>query len=398
VSYPLWSLVNRCIMARTRLRITDPFDNVFTHVDIHGNVDDTQTVHRFHTWEKCVDDLGITTDHPLALAKITVEGCTFDWQGTYHGVGSVGWDTPVPPVSGGLTAWLSSLTAQRVVASTAPLKPAVYNLTNIIEGIRDVPILLKNAGDLIMGRLPIRHVRLRDIPDGNLSILFAWLPLLQDLSKMLDFARLTDNRLKELGALNSGKTISKRIQLGTFSDSGYSAAYLVQSTHGVFIDPAINVSLSAKAWGTVRWKLADLRQLGHVPTWADAFRTLYGITFADVLIQTWKALPWSWLIDWFAHMSDALEVSKNLISFTPSRINIMWQVTTIANMQSKKPAPNRTFSGGTLTKVEKNRSCPPVGDAIGIHLNVPFFDTFKLSVLASLLTLNVKRLDRVTQY
>jgi len=296
-----------------------------------------------------------------------------------------------------ILSWVSQFTAQKIAASTAPLKPSVYNFTNFLEW-RDYPRMWRDAGDILL--------KLRNLPRSFtplvgpnalssyiLATQFGWIPLLQDIARALDFARLVDQRIKELGALNSGKTISRKVHFGSTGgdDSGN---VTVQSTFGCFITPHYHCSWETEAWATIRWKLSDLHNLGRVPTWWDAFNSLYGIDPAEIVVQIWKALPWSWMIDWFANLSEALEVSRNLLTYTPSRINRMWKTTKTITYDPVNESASRRYAGGTRIWQSLNRDQPSVSDVTGIHLSVPFLDTFKLSILSAMTIAGIRRLDR----
>lgn len=338
--------------------------------------------------DHCEDGLGMDVDHPLFLTHDVIDGGHCDWQGTWRGVGYplvTNLGLPGLGLGAGIDAWKAQFTAQKIVAATAPEKPAVDTLTSLLE-IREIPRMLKHAGDLLKGfrRLPQRLLDPYEAASATLAYQFGWKPLFQDILKMMDFGDQVAKRQRELGELNSGKTISRKVSFGKYVVGG-SGSQTIHSTLGITITPSVNCSSTTDGWATCRWELADLGQLGKVPTWLQAFNTLYGLTPGEIPTQIWKALPWSWAIDWFAGVSDALRVSANLVSYKPSRINLMFRQKTIYTYLPLKPTSVRTFDGGTRTWTVLTRSQPSVGDATGIRLRVPFLDTYKLSVAGSLL-------------
>lgn len=346
--------------------------------------------------ESCVDDLGMNTDHPLTLTLKTVGDMGFDWLVSplsFHGVGQSGLsDLNLPGAEQALIDnWLAQFTAQKVAASTAPLRPVVNVFTNLAE-FRDFPLLLKYFGDILLGlqsRNPLPYLfGPRGLSAHTLAYQFGWGPILQDLSKLIDFGRLVDIRQKEIGDLNSGKDVRRKIQFGRIN-GGFSDTETVHSTFSIVITPNRNVTHDTEAWATIHWKLADMNLLGQKPSWLTAFAIVYGVRpgldgFTTLITQIWKALPWSWMIDWFANISDALEVSRNMLHYSPSRINLMWKTTKIATYQPLHPSGTRRFNGGSRTVTIKNRKQLSTSAVTGIRLRLPFLDNFKLSVLGSL--------------
>jgi hypothetical protein len=346
--------------------------------------------------ETCVDDLGMSTDHPLTLTKKTVSGMALDWLVSplsFKGVGATGAGDLVLPAAeqNGLNNWLAQFTAQKIAASTAPLKPALYLFTGMFEA-RDFPLLLMYAGDLLLGfksRRPVRYLAgPRALAAHTLAFQFGWGPILQDLTKLLDVVHLILARQREIGELNSGKVVRRTVRFGRYA-GGFTDTETVYSTFSVIVTLIRTVSHGTEAWATIHWQLADMGLLGKQPSFLDAFQVVYGLKpgidgFTTLIQQIWKALPWSWFIDWFANISDALEVSRNLIHYKPSRINLMWETTKIATYAPLHPTGTRSFNGGSCRVVVKNRNQPSISSVTGVRLKLPFLDSFKLSVLGSL--------------
>lgn len=341
--------------------------------------------------EACIDDLGKSSDHPLILRRDSRAGGEVDWTNSgFRKVGQIGYDYPIPgDMDAQIGSWVSQFTAQKIAASTAPLKPATYSLTSILE-FRDVPRMLKHAGDLLHGLSnPISLFGPKMVASTTLAWQFGWGPLFQDILKMLDFSKQVAARQRLLGELNSGKVVRRRVKFGSLKGSSYDPAKDLSTDWYIFIAPEWSLQWTAQAWATIHWQLSDLNQLGRKPSWNEAFNILYGIPLGEIPIQIWKALPWTWCIDWFAGISEALEVSRNLLTYSPSRINLMYRVDKEVFWGPLKPAPGQVFKGMQHRRTELNRSQPSVGDVTGIHLRIPFLDTYKLSVLSSLLVLRL---------
>lgn len=320
-----------------------------------------------------------------------MSGSKFDWMGTYHGVGSTGVLSIPSSANSAISSFASQITAQKIAMATAPERPSVYALTNFLE-FRDVPRMLKHAGDLLhkIVTSPIGLAKPKVAASTILAYQFGWKPLFDDLIKVLNFSDAVDKRLRQLEDLSNGKELRRRANFGTSSGS-FRGTQFVHSTFGITIQTKYTLVYKVEGWGTIHWRLADLDKLGKKPTWLQAFNSLYGLTPGEIPVQIWKALPWTWAIDWFANVSDALEVSKNLISYKPSRINKMWRATKTCQYQPHSPAVNKNYYGGTQVRTELNRLPLSLAGVSGLHLKVPFLDTFKLSIIPSLLITRLAR-------
>lgn len=372
---------------RTRTRDYEPKDCKY----VFNGVPTTTTRVQGHDY--CLDVIGSRgQDHALSLQHSHTDGCEMDWtSGTSHGVGpAFNYNAPKWSLDTSARAgWASQFTAQKIAAATVPEKPSVYNYTNLLE-LRDVPQMLRHAGDLLhhLRHAPILLTKPKMIASTTLAWQFGWGPLVQDILKMCDFGKAVDQRLKTLRTLRSGHVVHRKVKFGTYttSRSGYLTYH---SAYGIGFGGQTSTVEVATVWGTIRWRLADPGQLGRVPTWLEAFNQLYGLTAREVPVQIWKALPWTWMTDWFANISEALEVSGNLLTYSPSNCCKMTQLVTTTTYAQLHPQPNQRFDGGSNVITSKSREVFGIGDITGVHLHVPFIDTYKLSVLSSLTVLKL---------
>jgi len=209
--------------------------------------------------------------------------------------------------------------------------------------------------------------------------------------KVMHFGKYTDDRYKMLTALANGKTVRRKTSLGTVSYVRSGSNRYPFSGYGYLITSNWSSKMKTKAWGTTRWKLADPKQIGKRPTWLQAFNSLYGITPGEIPVQIWKALPWTWMVDWFANISNSLELSKNLIQYKIEAINLMWETTVDDSYPFQKGSGRNVWGPMTVHWVRKNRKVLSPGSAAGIHLTGPHLDPYKLSVLGSLAVLRLPR-------
>lgn len=279
----------------------------------------------------------------------------------------------------------------RLYASTGPLTPKV-NLPLFIFELKDIPMMLKHAGDLLHKiKTPSRLSLDKEAAAATLAYQFGWAPLIQDLSKLINFSELVHKRQLELRSANSSKGLKRNMTL--FEDSASKTEYqLLTSFFGTAYADVVTTT-QHKVWATCRWKLRSGQQFGREPSYKEAFKSALGFSAGQIPITVWKALPWSWLIDWFADISNVMQATYNMIYYTPTQACIMeyrsvretWPETSLNSptMQGRVTAGERFYESKNRS-VQLKPSVKPV-------LRVPFLDTFKLSILGSLAILRIHR-------
>lgn len=374
------------VTSRDRTLPASTADIVYTY---HGSTIDTVT--NDVNYQRCQDVIGnFPNDNPFELTRIVTTGGHMNWESTFSGSGQIiaAFTPGQPSVNlSGYNTWLNSFDGQTIAAATAPDRPAVNLVTDFLE-FRDVPRMLKHAGDLLHGLKaegPLYLTKAQNAASATLAYQFGWAPLISDVLKCLQFADIVSKRQRQLDDLALGKTIHRRVNFGEYTKSKFSASWPVHTALTISIYTPTNVSFKAKCWGTCRWRLrTPVSGPLPPPTWDKAFNSAFGTSLSEIPIQIWKALPWTWMIDWFANVSNALEVSKNLISFEPSAICRMVETTTLAEYSPQSPSPTEVFDGGSRITTTKSRELYSTGSITGIHLHAPVLDAYKLSVLSSL--------------
>lgn len=304
-------------------------------------------------------------------------------------------DFPVSPPNG---AWYSapaeSTYVSRIMASTGPLTPKMY-LPNSIFELKDIPMMLRHAGDLLHKIRLDRAFRhgldpLKEAASATLATQFGWRPLIEDMGKMLAFAEVVERQQKILRGAHSTRGIRRRITLVKDTQT-LEGTQLVHSTWGLFMSPRFKDTNTIDRWATMRWTVRDQTQIGTTPSFGEAFKVAYGLNKGYIPINVWKSLPWSWAIDWFADISNKLAASHNMVYYKPSQICIM-----TTRVVDRKYYPltvgQYTFSGGNAKSVWKERTIhPPVNT---LSLRLPYLDNFKLSILGSFSILKLSRMGR----
>lgn len=277
----------------------------------------------------------------------------------------------------------------RILAQSGPLTPRIFLPVSLFE-LRDIPKMLRHAGNLlhkIGGRSGLDPVK--EAAAANLAYQFGWAPLIEDIGKMLDFSDIVRKRQRILLGAHSERGIRRRVILDSNSrtDTGSQTTW---STYTVMADQRWNWNGSYKRWATVTWKVKDKSQIGRIPTFQEGMRTALGLNKGHIPIAMWKAMPWTWAIDWFADISNVMLANYNMIYYQPSRCCIMTHLKG-ENVYSPWSSQNGLFhiTMGRHTMDIKRRV--PFYPSAQVTLKLPFMDSFKLSIVGSMSILALSR-------
>lgn len=330
-------------------------------------------------------------DSPFDSWEWKVEGCTASGRnsvGSYENKPLLSVLLQRPTVS---APFGSASDTNRVLAQSGPLTPRVH-LPLFVYEMKDIPMMLRHAGNLLHGlRRPSGLSPDKEAAAATLAYQFGWAPLMQDLGRMLDFADQTRKRQRQLEKAHSEKGLRRKITLGE-ETTRQTRTEVLHSSEAFWVESNVHITKTHKDWATVRWIVRDQGQIGRKPTFNEAFRSAYGLNRGHIPIQVWKALPWSWAIDWFGDISNILTANYNSIYYKPKGLNFM---RTITVTEEYEPSINfnggghpQTFTGGVRTCVRKQRKQAPASTSFRIKL--PFLDNFKLSILGSMTILRIR--------
>lgn len=352
----------------------------------------------FYTTERCIDVVGNRKgDNPLSITKDTIEGggfrdqygqsYIFNMPGLRHGVVNNEPDF--------------STYNNRIISQTGPLTPKLYLPVSVFE-LRDIPAMLKHAGDLLhklthLHRVPTGKLKLDPLAEGasaTLAYQFGWAPLIQDIGRLCDFADVVRKRQYTLLRAHSSRGVKRKITLLDDSPESVPGGKSLISTYSGLVYSRFTVLNTHKRWATIRWTVRDQSQIGKVPTFNEAFRISYGLNKGYIPIEIWKALPWSWAIDWFADISNVLQANHNMIYYKPSNMCRMSHYKTTYTWEPAKSKDGKVvFDGGKVISESKQRSVVAYPSP-SLSLKLPFLDSFKLSILGSMSILRIKRFGK----
>lgn len=279
------------------------------------------------------------------------------------------------------TGWMASL-----VASTNPSRPVVTPFT-LIQNLVELPRMILQLGR-ILGR-PSSVMQAQGAASAYLGIKFGWLPLIDDLRKLLDLQRYTLIRAQELYRLYTSESgLRRRIRFGesnVATDVIHNWA-LLPSVNGI---TRISVVDKRVQWGTIRWHPTGLppfspNDLG----WHNLARRLVtGMTPEGLVKGLWDVIPWTWMLAWFTNIGKYLLAHSNTVPavhgtgcFMSSHERTMVVASTSYTNSSVEFAREDKPAGGGVLK----RSTRIVSGATSPNASVPFIDADRLSVVGAL--------------
>jgi hypothetical protein len=254
--------------------------------------------------------------------------------------------------------------------------------------------MIRHAGNLLHGiRRPSGLNPLKELAAGNLAYKFGWEPLIGDLGKLLGFADYARKRQQQLREAHTKRGLRRKVSLGELTAPAPISSLVIWSIYGTTLNPKVSGMTTSKRWATVRWVVRDQTQIGKYPTFNESMRTVLGLNKGHLPIQIWKAIPWTWLEDWFTDISNVLTINYNSIYYKPSRLCIMVNATATLShphIPNVGGNPRNYCTAGTFEQEWKTRSVNNAPTA-NVSLRLPFMDNYKLSVLGSLATLKALR-------
>lgn len=144
---------------------------------------------------------------------------------------------------------------------------------------------------------------------ANLWWRFGLAPLLSDLASMGQFLDAIRRRLNALLRMRDKGTYRKHVRLG-------SGEAFLPAVHNVPFETA-TCGLSGyyqdvwrwKRWVSIQWTLDSGFKVpkDFLGLLTLAHKSLYGMSLTGLAEAAWELTPWSWLVDWFAHLDDLLK-------------------------------------------------------------------------------------------
>jgi len=289
----------------------------------------TDAMQPLQQYDYCADDVHVPpyrVGGPLTIRKIrdehsgtfisqaqTVAGFTDRY---YTGL-------VVPNVSFGVAAVPSDYTGSEYGAEAwnkaRPGKPGV-DLAQAIAELKDLPGMVKSLRNMFGRAVNSFGDGVKRGADGYLTYMFAVAPLISDLKKLHNTYSNQELMLAQIRRDN-GKGIRRRLKLCSTSRSTTATYGFDVGTNPQLVkvgEPRCTeiIESSKDVWfsGRFRYYIPDI---GSVAWRNRALRALYGTNPSIRLI--WELTPWSWLVDYFINVGDALgnlqnDLAENLMA------------------------------------------------------------------------------------
>lgn len=270
--------------------------------------------------------------------------------------------------------------AWEILAGTNPSSPHM-NLLSFTAELKDIPSLVKDWGRGL----------LRKVAKGHLSWRWCLKPMIGDIFKMIQFVETANKRFAELRRLRDGKTIRKRVGLGTDHSATIPYRVLLNSD-GAAVYGWRQDRYTRKMWGSAEWKIQPdsyIINMEDRKLMKFTRRMLKGLTTQGALEAAWELVPWSWFVDWFSNVGTLMSATNNSVGCTWGRLCLMITTTTVTKIyitSLDKPTWVTVDGEDEWTFVRKDRF--PVYPIVPFPLPyLPVLTARKLSILAALAAL-----------
>jgi len=242
--------------------------------------------------------------------------------------------------------------------------------------------MIKSLGDLI--RSPSNVLKPKGFAGEYLGVQFGWLPLIEDLQKLMAFQNYVLKRNKELSQLYSGAGLRRRLK---FNDDTLSFPVTTDISlfPGAIVTATSSVTVKRRNWGTIHW-YPTTPPVYHPDdhSWNNLTnRLVLGATPEGLAKGIWDVIPWTWLIGWFTNFGKYTLAHSWTVPANHSSGCLMQEAisTWTAGDAALKSATGRAYHYGQLTLSRKTRS---VSSKVTVGLNMPYIDMFRLSILGAL--------------
>jgi len=207
---------------------------------------------------------------------------------------------------------------------------------------------------------------------------------------MIQFRDSVKNKVRELDILfNQNGGLHRSVGKGNPTKGIAPTWSETNSSNGtVFIDSALGKLItcrrdtitSTQIWGSVRWTnpYPQHSRLSYQELERQARDIIFGLTVTPK--EIWDAVPWTWLIDWFANFGDYLDSTNNLLSLAPSVPCVMTHQRTEESWT--RSDTEKWCTGGTGTRIFETKQRVLSGATLSATL--PIFSAGQLTTLSSL--------------
>lgn len=333
----------------------------------------TQTRNAFLYSETCVDVIGnYPNPNPFTLTER--DGYVGVINGNNGGYHYDNW-----PIISGIVgahiqkgATLGSLVT-KALAATNPSEASILLPTFVYE-LKDLPNMVRLSSGSTS----------RKVADAHLNYQFGWKPLLSDLKKLIDFSSCVERKMRELESL-ANRGLHRTAQLGCEEFSSTPKTMTLNSTLATVITATVIDVTVRRNWATTFWRpsvnfpsylVRDSRFIRE-----KASKLVLGLDASQINQNIWNAMPWSWLVDWFAGIDELLRSTNNSIAYASGPVCMMQTATTTRYYTDVKKPAGIVLSKLSSEYVTKRRELFSPTPKIELR---SFLNGRRLSILGSL--------------
>lgn len=286
-----------------------------------------------------------------------------------------------------------------------PDKQLMGGLNSLFE-LKDLPGMIKGLFHIPRNSRRLRYEKrtlsLAGVSDVTLAIDFGWLPLLSDCVSLYQTQKQLAATIRQLKRDN-GRPVRRRVELKNHWEDSKTVLTRGTDPYGTYLEPKFITNCYAdgdwelsshritKVWasGQFRSWLPDKGELSDDQWSTEIAKRLYGLKIPSPSV-IYKAMPWSWLIDWFGNVGDNM---ANLDTNVADRqINDYCYIMRHTE-QFNRLSVNQRFRNGLDDLITPVSAVTEHGLSIkerypaspfGFGLKIPDLSPFQLTILGSL--------------
>lgn len=234
----------------------------------------------------------------------------------------------------------------RAMAATNPSRPFV-SLPTFFAELKDIPETVRTWGNhLIEGIVSrqfwqqnwVQRLLFRGVPESYITNRWVIRPMVSDLTKMMKFQEVVEERFKLLRRLREEKAIRGRASASSSTSSVVQTGYSIESS----IDSVVTtrtVHHSRSVWASCVWRTSSTGpNSANLPEsdaelYALSQRLVGGVTSFETLATAWELIPWSWFVDWFTSVGSTIAAANNTVHANPGEFCVMCMRRAIATYE-----------------------------------------------------------------
>lgn len=294
----------------------------------------------------------------------------------------------------------------------SPAKP-LLNFGNAVYELKDLPSMVKQGYETLRN-LTVRNdlipyyfsrnrgsLSLKDVSDYELAVLFGWLPLLSDTIGLFNAQRQMSASIKQV-LRDAGRPVRRKFTSDKNSSTSSEVIATGSDSNGTLFSPKFITGAYTSGsfpWTLTRKKLTKVSfaaqfryffdDCDHLTAdqWNSRIRRrLFGLNPTPAAI--YRAMPWSWLIDWFGNIGDNLanlqpSVADRLIAdyaFIMRHVQEYDSLSATIGINQGDSSVTRTATTNIGTDLKSRAFASP----FGFRVKLDELSPFQLTILGSL--------------